>query len=635
MPRIVFFSRHLWLLPGLCLLLAASGSFAALSNADSVSVSVSRPVFHYSGGSFVQPLLVVRVGFADILPSFAEADIHQRFFGNNSSVRHYFLENSWQQFRIEPATLIAENGIVEVTLPFSHPDFGRMAGSGNSRLLAEDAITALADTGVLDDLGAYDRNADGYIDPNELAIVLVLAGYEQAVSGSRAPHPNIRGHQGLLADMPVADRFLSSYAMLGEIHDDHLATIGIVCHELGHLLFALPDLNDGNGLATGVGRWGLMGLGGWNSEYESGDRPADMLAWSRVAAGFGLQQGAGHLQIDIDPYRHGDYLLLEYRPDPVDSTPTPVISRVALQPALVREGASVIAALQPGVLLSLDSLLNVTNTGNIYDVTASILSVGSGAADGSLSYGSNELLARIRLSEQGLAATVIEEPIVVGSFLGSRADEIPDSGWQPANAQEQWVREFRWRENQRLEALHGIDIFLLSAASLRVEVLDSLSGPALMTQEIAAVQPGWTRILSDPILNLSARSHLLVRVSILQHESGEVLATSRIQSGQSPDNWLGGEGGWVAADRSLLMALLVNHPADAFDTAAAVVTVTPSATDAGSSVTPEGASESGDGRGGGYMTPAFVMMAAGLFWCLRRRSRRQGNDVFYSGNLFK
>jgi immune inhibitor A len=635
MPHIVFFPRHLWLLPGLCLLLAASGSFATLSNSDSVSVSVSRPVFHYSGGRFVQPLLVVRVGFADSLPSFAEADIHQRFFGNDASVRHYFLENSWQQFRIEPATLIAENGIVEVTLPFSHPDFGRMAGSGNSRLLAENAIADLAATGALDDLGAYDRNADGYIDPNELAIVLVLAGYEQAVSGSRAPHPNIWAHQGLLADMPVADWFLSSYAMLGEIHDDHLATIGIMCHELGHLLFALPDLNDGGGLATGVGRWGLMGLGGWNSEYESGDRPADMLAWSRVAAGFGLQQETGHVQIDLDPYRHGDYLLLEYRPDPVDSTLTPVISRVALQPALVREGASVSAALQPGVLLSLDSLLNVTNTENVYDVTASIPSVDSDTADGGLSYGSHELLARIRLSEQGLAGTVIEEPIVVGRFVGSRADEIPDSGWQPANEQEQWLREFRWNENQRLEALRGIDIFLLSAASLRVEVLDNLSGPALITQEITAVQPGWKRILSDQVLNLSARSHLLVRVSILQQESGDVLATSRIQSGLSVDNWLGVEGSWEAVDRSLLMALLVNHHADASDTAAAVVTVTPSATDAGSSVTSEGTSESGGGSGGGYMTPAFVMIAAGLCGCLRRRSWWQGDDVVYNRNLFK
>jgi immune inhibitor A len=633
MPYIVFFPR-LWLLPSLCLLLAASGSCAALGNSDAVSVSVPRPIFHYSGGSFVQPLLVVRVGFADILPSFADADLQQRFFGSDSSVRNYFLENSWQQFRIEPANLIAENGIVEVTLPFSHPDFGRMAGSGNSRLLAEDAITALAATGALDDLGAYDRNADGYIDPNELAIVLVLAGYEQAVSGSRAPHPNIWAHQGLLADMPVAGQFLSSYAMLGEIHDDHLATIGIVCHELGHLLFALPDLNDGDGLATGVGRWGLMGLGGWNSEYESGDRPADMLAWSRIAAGFGLQQEAGHLQIDLDPYRHGDYLLLEYRPDPVDSTPTPVISRVALQSALVREGASVTAALQPGVLLTLDSLLNVTNTETVYDVTASTPSVDADTANGSLSYGDNELLARIRLSEQGLSGTVIEEPIVVGSFVGSRADEIPDSGWQPANGQEQWVREFRWNENLRLEELRGIDIFLLSAASLRVELLDSLSGPVLMTQELAAVQPGWRRILSDPILNLSARSHLLVRVSILQHVSGDVLATSRIQSGQSADNWLGMEGSWVAADRSLLMALLVGHYAEVSDTAAAVVTVTPSATDAGSSVTPEGASESGGGNAGGYMAPAFVMIAAGLFWCLRRRSWRQADDVVSNGNLF-
>ena len=57
--------------------------------------------------------------------------------------------------------------------------------------------------------------------------------------------------------------------------------IGVFCHEFGHA-FGLPDLYDTNGGSAGIGHWGLMGSGSWNTVT----RPAHMSAWSKSELGW-------------------------------------------------------------------------------------------------------------------------------------------------------------------------------------------------------------------------------------------------------------------------------------------------------------------------------------------------------------
>jgi len=57
--------------------------------------------------------------------------------------------------------------------------------------------------------------------------------------------------------------------------------IGVLCHELGHVI-GLPDLYDWNGGGVGIGYWGLMGMGNWNTPYS----PAHMCAWSKEQLGW-------------------------------------------------------------------------------------------------------------------------------------------------------------------------------------------------------------------------------------------------------------------------------------------------------------------------------------------------------------
>jgi M6 family metalloprotease-like protein len=57
--------------------------------------------------------------------------------------------------------------------------------------------------------------------------------------------------------------------------------IGVFCHEFGHA-FGLPDLYDTNGGTQGIGHWGLMGSGNWNSPKN----PAHFEAWSKAELGW-------------------------------------------------------------------------------------------------------------------------------------------------------------------------------------------------------------------------------------------------------------------------------------------------------------------------------------------------------------
>jgi immune inhibitor A len=62
------------------------------------------------------------------------------------------------------------------------------------------------------------------------------------------------------------------------------ATIGVCAHELGHLLFGLPDLYDVSGFSSGIGDWCLMSGGAWNGT--NGDTPAHLSAWCKAQLGW-------------------------------------------------------------------------------------------------------------------------------------------------------------------------------------------------------------------------------------------------------------------------------------------------------------------------------------------------------------
>lgn len=246
-----------------------------------------------------QPLVVLLVEFNDVKVTTTESSWHERIFGaTGKTVNSYYKESSNQQFYFTPANEIGENddGVIKISLNQNHPN---TAGDGDlthlNRLLAKDALIA-ADSHV--DFASYDANGDSSISRDELHIMTIIAGQEEAYS-NLGNLPSVWGHFSALeaSDAPTLDGMSvlngvknGSYTQFGEKHGAHQATIGIIVHELGHDL-DLPDLYDvdpSNDDTYGVGGFSVMGSGSWAflDGEEAGETPVHFDAWSKAFLGF-------------------------------------------------------------------------------------------------------------------------------------------------------------------------------------------------------------------------------------------------------------------------------------------------------------------------------------------------------------
>ena len=301
---------------------------------EHIPLPLSRP---YQGQStlrsmssyaHIRPLLVILVDFNDVKFTYSDADesFQRLFFGDNNSVKDYFLETSYGKLEIIPASETyttdyngEDDGVIHVTLDMNHPN----------KLTPDLVKGAFEKANHYIDYASYDKNEDEFITPNELSIILVVAGYEEAY-GSLTPH--VWAHKSSLGGHVQHDGVkLSPYASIGELHGhERQATIGVMCHELGHLMLGLPDLYDTTYESVGIGRWGLMGSGASNQiGTYAGDKPAHLCAWSKATVNITEPEDivvsaqevsildAGNnpdvKRLWIDPYRVKEYFLLEHR----------------------------------------------------------------------------------------------------------------------------------------------------------------------------------------------------------------------------------------------------------------------------------------------------------------------------------
>lgn len=284
-------------------------------------------------GTVNQPIVVILVGFADQALTYDKDDFQPLMFGATNSVKDFYDDNSYGNFLLTAATEsqgTVNDGIIEVSLGTNHPNSGNN-GTLN-RQLASDAMDA-ADAFI--DYSSYDTNADGSISASELSIVVIAAGYENSFGGNSSLTPRVWGHKSSVSGQTNDAVSLGPYTIFGEQHatslpSAHIATIGIMCHELGHLMLGLPDLYDRDSTSAGIGDWGLMASGSWNFVgSNSGDSPAHLSAWSKYTVGFltpqvveTVENGVSFSPLDtnafakiihLDKYRAGEYFLLSER----------------------------------------------------------------------------------------------------------------------------------------------------------------------------------------------------------------------------------------------------------------------------------------------------------------------------------
>ena len=245
-----------------------------------------------------QRSLVILVQFQDQAAVGSTASQwNSKFFGASNSVKDYYDEVSYGQLNISPASEThgtTNDGVVGwLTLPYNHPNTAGNTGTAN-RTLTRDAVNA-ADPYV--NFAAYDSNNDGYLSSRELHVTVIVAGQERSYSGNCGN--SVWGHQWSLfgTERPTVDSVVfgdsshgGGYTQFGEWHCDHMATIGIMVHELGHDLY-LPDLYDTdatNGTSEGVGKWSVMGSGSWLADpgTQPGSTPPHPDAFSKWYEGW-------------------------------------------------------------------------------------------------------------------------------------------------------------------------------------------------------------------------------------------------------------------------------------------------------------------------------------------------------------
>ncbi len=224
-------------------------------------------------------LICILMGFKDLAFTKTQSDFNNLFNqvgyntgGATGSVKDYYLENSWGQFNLT----------VDVFGPYTASQnmsyYGGNDANGNDmnpRALVTEAVNA-ADAAA--NFANYDNDGDGTVD----GVYVIYAGYgEEAGASANA----IWAHAWNITPVTKDGKTISKYSCSAELRGNSgttITSIGVICHEFGHVLGA-PDYYDTDystgGQFTGTGNWDMMASGSWNN---NGVTPAHHNAYTKV-----------------------------------------------------------------------------------------------------------------------------------------------------------------------------------------------------------------------------------------------------------------------------------------------------------------------------------------------------------------
>ena len=221
------------------------------------------------GGKKAINLCVLLVEFDEVNHLFPKNNFDSFFNGDTpTTVKTYYQDASYGQVEIQADIF---NWYRDNT-PLQSRDFDKPVEQ-----MLNNAILGL--DGEID-FSKYDNDKDGKLD----AIIMIYAGeFQQNNNETRYNFGAYAGSLGstykLIADGVAIDRMCCSSEL--KANGDQQA-VGVAIHELGHLIFAMPDIYDTAGNTSGVGHFCTMGAlwldGGWT--------PPMLGAFSKECAGF-------------------------------------------------------------------------------------------------------------------------------------------------------------------------------------------------------------------------------------------------------------------------------------------------------------------------------------------------------------
>ena len=235
--------------------------------------------------------------------------------GRYGSVRDFYKECSFGQLDLVTDVV----GIYKLSNTRAY--YGGNDAYGNDLRPREMALAAIDAANAAVNFKNYDNNNDGYVD----GIHIIYAGPgEEAGGGSNC----IWAHSWT-ASTSVDGVYTSRYSCSPEIRGSagsNITHIGVICHEIGHVLGTMDfyDTDYGtNGEYPGTGQWDLMASGSWNGD---GACPAHFNPYSKIYdfgwASVKTVSSSSTQRLDakskdgfirINTATSGEYFLLEYR----------------------------------------------------------------------------------------------------------------------------------------------------------------------------------------------------------------------------------------------------------------------------------------------------------------------------------
>jgi immune inhibitor A len=219
--------------------------------------------------------LVLLVDFSDKVASQNQAHFNNLMFSlSSNSMRDYYREVSYGKLDVTGEVSGAGGPtagwyrVPKTKAYYTNNNYGFGAYPQNAQKLVEDIIDLAAPHVNFAD---YDNTGDGFVD----ALVIICAGTGAEASGNKS---DIWSHKWQISPKNVDGVKVSRYFMAPED-----GRVGVMAHELGHLLMGWPDLYDTDYSSRGTGRWDLMAGGSWNN---GGNTPAHPTAWCKIKAGW-------------------------------------------------------------------------------------------------------------------------------------------------------------------------------------------------------------------------------------------------------------------------------------------------------------------------------------------------------------
>lgn len=222
----------------------------------------------------VRKALVLLVDFSDKRATQSKSHFSNLMFSTSSnSMRKYYREVSYNNLDVQGE--VAGTGptsgwfrALRAKRYYTNNDYGFGSYPKNAQKLVEELID-LAAPHV--NFANYDNSGDGIVE--SLVIVCAGVGGEQSANKS-----DFWSHKWSISPKAVDGVTVNRYFMAPEN-----GKVGVMAHELGHLLMGWPDLYDTDYSSRGTGKWDLMAGGSWN---DGGDTPAHPTAWCKIKAGW-------------------------------------------------------------------------------------------------------------------------------------------------------------------------------------------------------------------------------------------------------------------------------------------------------------------------------------------------------------